>query len=442
MKLKNYYYLLVFIPLLLLFFTAEANPIRQSALIIDTSGTIDQSTVELIKEGLNEAKRQDAEVIILILNTPGGGLSETFEIADMIAESTVPVVGYVYPNGAAAWSSGTFLLMSTHIAAMSNHTIIGSCQPVEIGIDGTHLINDSKTINALVEWLQERAAMYNRNTTIAEEFIRVNRNVNATVAYNNKVIEYVSSDLTTLLRMINGTNVKTINGDRTLLTMDIEEVWYKPSIGVLLIRFFSNPVLSSLLLMIGVFSLIIGISTPGHGAEVLGGLAILLSLIGSGFNISTLSIIFLAVGVLLLVIEIYATPGFGVIGLGGVISLIIGSLFLIPSYTNNQWLISRDYMNNAMIIMLVVILLILAFFLFLLYKIIKIRKKKPSVGVLIGQKAKTVDRLTPGVIGYIRFKGEYWQAKADTTIEPNTDVIIVNKEESILTVEPVKETKG
>ncbi|MEM0492813.1 MAG: nodulation protein NfeD [Candidatus Thermoplasmatota archaeon] len=443
MSLKYHSLCIIFSFLILIFIAEAISSSPRPVLIVDTSGTIDQSTVELIKEGFNEANRINAEAIILIINTPGGGLSQTLEIAEMITDSSIPVVGYVYPKGSAAWSSGTFLLMSTHIAAMADHTIIGSCQPVEIRVDGMYPVNDSKTINALVQWLQERASMYNRNITLAEEFVTRNRNVNATVAYDNRVIEHISTDITNLLVLINGTQVKTIDGNKTLSTIGSEIVWYKPSIGVLMIRFFSNPVLSSLLLMIGVFSLIIGISTPGHGAEVLGGLAILLSLIGSGFNIPILSIIFLVVGAFLLIIEVYATPGFGIIGVGGIISLIIGSLFLIPSYTTNQWLISRDYMNNAILVMLVVISLISAFFVFLLYKIIQIRRKKPSVGVLLGQKAKTIDRLTPGVVGYIRFKGEYWQAKSDTTIEPGEDVIIIGKEETVLIVEPKsKQTKG
>ena len=190
--------------------------------------------------------------------------------------------------------------------------------------------------------------------------------------------------------------------------------------------------------MLGIFALIFGISSPGYGAEVFGVIAILLSLVGSGFGISTLSIIFIIIGCLLLIIEIFATPGFGIIGIGGIICLVIGSIFLVPSYSppTTEWLISMDWINDLVIIIIVAGALIAAFFVFLLYKVIQIRTKKAAVGTFIGEKAKTVDRITPDKPGYIRFKGELWKATSDISIEPNTKVIITEKEESTLKVRP------
>jgi hypothetical protein len=100
--------------------------------------------------------------------------------------------------------------------------------------------------------------------------------------------------------------------------------------------------------MLGIFALLVGISTPGYGAEVFGVIAILLSLIGSGFSISTLSIIFIIIGCLLLVVEIFVIPGFGAVGVGGIICLIIGSIFLLPNYPTRKWLISGEYMADAL----------------------------------------------------------------------------------------------
>ena len=211
---------------------------------------------------------------------------------------------------------------------------------------------------------------------------------------------------------------------------------YSPSLKIQIMKMISNPILTSLLLMLGIFALIFGISSPGFGAEVFGVIAILLSLIGSGFAISTLSIIFIIIGCLLLIIEIFVTPGFGVIGIGGIICLAIGSIFLVPSYPNSEWLISMEYMETEIVISLVLIVLIAIFFVFLLYKVLQIRNKKRAIGVFIGEKARTIDRITPGEPGYVRFKGEYWQARSDTTIEQDTKVVIVDKDESVLIVKP------
>ncbi len=433
MKLK-----LSLIFLLFIFFFLSFSTIAQSSnvLVVEITDTIDQSTVEILKESMQQARNENSEAIVLLLDTPGGGLQQTFEIADMINESEIPVVGYVYPSGSAAWSAGTFILLSTHVAAMADYTVIGSCQPVEITVEGTKYITESKIINALVSWIQTRAEMYDRNQTIAAKFITENLDLNATSAKEYGVIEHVSSSINQLLLDINGTSVSTSKGTVVLNTAGAEEIVFSPSIGVQIMKFFSNPLLTALLLMLGIFALIFGISSPGFGAEVFGAIAILLSLIGSGFAISILSIIFIIIGCLLLIIEIFVTPGFGVIGIGGVILLLLGGIFLIPSYSTMEWAISMDWINDAIIVMVAAAVIISVFFVFLLYKVIQIRTKKAAVGTFIGEKAKTVDRITPDKPGYVRFKGELWKATSDTSIEPNTKVIIIEKEESTLKVKP------
>ena len=134
----------------------------------------------------------------------------------------------------------------------------------------------------------------------------------------------------------------------------------------------------------------------------------------------------------------FVLPGLGLVGIGGMISLIIGAIFLILTYSSREWLISMEWANTAIIIVLVIIGLLSVFFIFLLYKILQIRREKTKVGIFIGEKAKTIDQITPHKIGYVRFKGEYWQAKSDTIIEPNTNVIIIHKDETTLIVKPLK----
>ncbi len=435
MKLKISLVLLAFLFIFYCFYFIIDSQ-NSNLLFVEIKDTIYQSSVEILTESMQQAKNQNSQAIILLLDTPGGGLQQTFDIADMIHSSQIPVIGYVYPSGSEAWSAGTFILISTHIAAMADHTIIGSCQPVEVGIEGTKIINDSKIINALVEWIKERANMYGRNETIAENFIRKNLNLNATLACEYGVVEFVSSSIDQLLADIDGTNITTSSGNITLHTKDAEKIMYSPSPKIQIMKVISNPIITSLLLMLGIFALIFGISSPGFGAEVFGVIAILLSLVGSGFSISTLSIIFIIIGCLLLIIEIFVTPGFGVIGIGGIICLAIGSIFLVPSYPNREWLISMEYMETAIVISLVLIVLIAIFFVFLLYKVLQIRNKKRAIGVFIGEKARTIDRITPGEPGYVRFKGEYWQARSDTTIEQDTKVVVVDKDESVLIVKP------
>ncbi|UCF12132.1 MAG: nodulation protein NfeD [Thermoplasmatales archaeon] len=435
MKLRFSLPLLFFI-LIFLFTSAFAQ--NSNVLIVEISDTIDQSTVEIVQESIQEAENINSQAIILLLDTPGGGLQETIQIWELIRSSIKPVIGYVYPQGSASWSAGTFILIGTHIAAMADNTVIGSAQPVEISFEGTRTINDSKTINALVARLQERADIYGRNKTIVGEFITKNLNLNETQALEYEVIEFVSDSIDQLLDDIDGTIITTSAGNITLYTKNAEQILYSPSFKIQVLKLISNPILTSLLLVLGIISLIIGIQSPGFGAEVFGVIAILLSLIGSGFNVSTLGIFFIAIGCLLLIIELFVLPGFGVVGIGGVICLIMGAIFLIPTYSTREWLISMEWTNTAILIVLVIIGLLAVFFVFLLYKILQIRRKKSRVGTFIGEKAKTIDRITPDKPGYVRFKGEYWQAKSDTTIEPNTKVFISDKDESTLIIKPIR----
>ncbi|MCX6662291.1 MAG: nodulation protein NfeD [Euryarchaeota archaeon] len=436
--MRHKYSPLIFFFFILIFLSITATAQTSSVYLVEITDTIDQSTVEIITDSFKQAESIDAQAIILLLNTPGGGLDQTFEIAALIKESNIPIIGYVSPSGATAWSAGTFILLSTPLAAMADHAIIGSCQPIETTLEGTRFINDSKIINALVEWLQERAVMYHRNETLAKLFITENRNVNATVAKTSNVIEITASSIDQLLNDIDGRNVTTANGTVTLHTKDAEQIRYSPSIQIQLLKLISNPILTSLLLILGIFALLVGISSPGYGAEVFGVIAILLSLIGSGFTISTLSIIFILIGCLLLALEIFALPGFGAVGIGGIICLIIGSIFLIPNYPTRKWLISGEYMTDAIIVMLVVIVLFALFFAFLLYKVIQIRKKKSPLGKFAGETAVAIERITPEKTGFVRYKGEYWQAKSDTVIETNTKVVIVEKDETTLIVKPLE----
>jgi membrane-bound serine protease (ClpP class) len=268
-------------------------------------------------------------------------------------------------------------------------------------------------------------------------FITQNKNINATVAKNSNVIEIVARDIDQLLEKIDGRNVTTAIGEITFHTKDAVKIMYSPSLKIQILKLISNPVLTSLLLILGIFALLTGLSTPGYGAEVFGVIAILLSLIGSGFSISSISIIFIIIGCLLLTIEIFVIPSFGIVGIGGIICLIFGSIFLIPSYPTRNWLISGEYMTDILTIIMIIIVLFALFFAFLLYKILRIRKKKTMVGEFTGERAVVIEQIKPGKTGFVRFKGEYWQAKSDTVIEVNTKVIIIGKDETILIVKPL-----
>jgi len=433
MKKLNY---LVFLFILFLFSSFLAQAESKTVLVAEIDGPITQATVELVEESIDYAESRGLDALIFTIDTPGGGLDETHKIVELIEQSNVPIIGYVYPTGATAWSAGTFVLLSTDIAVMKNHTVIGSCQPVEMTMTGSRPINESKYINALTEWIRSIAAENGRNASIAERFITENLNLNASNALKYNVIEFISPSIDTLLRQINGTHVK----GKILATKDAKIEYYSPSPAFHLVSVLSNPALSSILLIIAIFSIIFGIHTPGHGAEVFGVIALILALIGMGFSVPVISAFFLIVGFVLIMIEIFITPGFGFIGTGGIIAILLGSILLVPSYSNMRWLISSEYQNILLLFAIVPTILIAAFFVFALYKVMIIRGKKPVLNRFVGEKAETLDEITPTKTGYVRYRGEYWLAKsAEGRIPARKKVIIEKKEGPILIVKESKD---
>lgn len=434
----------IFILLIILFlafssFSIGTKAKKPTVLLLEIDDEIDHSTVEILKEAISQAKYENFSSILILMDTPGGGLSETQEIAEIIEQSTIPIISFVFPSGAAAWSAGTFILLSSHVAAMTNHTTIGSCQPVKIGPWGTEPVENNKTINALTEWIANRAKMYDRNQSMAKKFITNNKNLNASEAKKNNIIEFVAESPNSLMKKINGKNITISNETLTLHTKNAVKKHYHPSPGILVMEFLSKPVLTSLLLILGIYALILGITTPGYGAEVFGVISILLSLIGSGFAVSELSIIFLIIGALLLLIEVFVIPGFGVVGIGGIISLTIGAIFLVPSYGTTEWMINMEWINQLIYVVLFAVALIAVFFVFLLYKVLRVRFKKEAIGVFKGESAKAVDKIAPENPGYVLFKGEYWRAKSEKPIDKDEKVLIIKKENSVLLVKPQEE---
>lgn len=404
-----------------------------NVLVVEVNEPITQATVELIRESIADAKIRNSEAIVLTLSTSGGGLDETKQIIGIMDASDVPVIGYVYPKKSAAWSAGTFILIGTHIAAMANYTTIGSCQPVEITAYGSRTVNESKVINALVEWAQGIARAHKRNESAVEKFIKENLNMNETDALKNGVIEFVSPDIQTLLKDINGTKVMIDGTEHVLNTDGAAIIFHRASLKVHFLKAISHPAVGPLLLTIGIIALIFGISTPGFGAEVFGIIAICLALISMGFYVNYLAVIFLIIGSLLLLIEIFVTPGFGFIGTGGIICLIVGSIFLIPSYP--EWMISEEYLDVLAAVLMAPALILSSFLGFALFKVLKIRKKRISIGEIIGEEAITVDEIRPKKIGYVRYKGELWKASADKKIDKDRKVLIKGKDGHILKVE-------
>ena len=430
MKMKK-----AFHPLFILFFCitltasfmlSAEGATENRVLVLEIAESITPASDNLIADAIEIAENGNYEAFVITLDTPGGGLEETQIIIKAIENTTVPVIGFV-PESGKAWSAGTLILMGTDIAAMAPYTVIGSAQPVKMSAEGTVPVEDDKIINALVKFSVETARKHGRNETFAEEVITKNRNLNDEEALEYGVIEYRASSIPDLVAQVDGENVK----GRNLQTANAEIETYEPPFHLLFLKIISNPILSSLLLTIGLYGIIFGISNPGAGAEILGIIAIVLGLIGTGFDINIAAFFLILVGAGLLILELTCS-GFAIFGLAGLISLGIGSLFLVPLGEKNIY--TPEFTRLLVLAIVTPTVVIGLFLVYAVYKVAEIRKKKPVIGTIIGDTARTIDAVSPEKAGFVRYKGEYWKARSEEEIEVDQEVEIIGKEREVLVI--------
>jgi len=427
---------LLLLTLIILFAASLTTPYAHAStpqvVVVKLDGTITPMSAELVDEALSQAS-ENSQPVLLLLNTPGGNLDATFKIISSIEQSSVPVIGYVQPAGATAWSAGTYILLSTHIAAMAPHTIIGSGQPVSFSpFGGTQPINDTKIINALTAFLVEKAEMHGRNQTAAKGFILENLNMNAEDAKRYGVIEVVASSVDELLEEVDGTTITTTQGAFTLHSRGAETIHWSPSPRLTILRPLSDPMMAFFLFIIGLYALIFGLTSPGIGGEVVGAVLFVLGLIGLGVTgVNVGALILIGLGAALLIAELL-TPGFGIMGGAGFSCTIIGSFLLFPS----PWIVSPEWLNSLFTVTLAVPIAVGVFFIFAAYKVIKARRRRPVIGLMVGDKAEALEEIKPDKIGFIVYRGEYWKARSGSKIRPKQRVVITGKEGPVLVVKP------
>lgn len=426
-----FFFLLSIIAAALLPVNASAQGERE-VLVLEISDSITPVTDDIVADAISLAEKEDYQALVITLNTPGGGLDETLNIIEQIGATDVPVIGYVYPEGTQAWSAGTLILISTDIAAMAPFTVIGSAQPVTVTAQGSEPVNDSKVINALVTRASENAKKHGRNETAAAEFITENLNLDAETALEYGVIEYVSPSVEDLLVQVDGEEVK----GRVLETEGATVVSYDTPLRLAFMNIISNPIVSSLLLLLGIYAVILGISNPGFGAELFGVVAIALGLIGTGFDVNIGAVFLILVGIGLIVLELQA-PGIGVFGIAGLVCIVAGSILLAPTDFPRNYT-PADFQRTILVAIVAPTILVGIFLLFALYKVMEVRKRKPQFGEILGETATVIRPIEQNKEGYVRHRGEYWKARSTVSIPKGEKVTILKKDDTVLIVEPLK----
>jgi len=420
------------------FFSHLVTPVASQGNLVYTLNydqTITVSSSEYLRDGLSQARDADAQCVVLLLDTFGGDLDSTKKMVEYMDTSSIPVVVYVGPGGV-AWSAGAFILMGSHVAAMAPGTVVGSSQPVSYSaLGGSTPVTDEKIINALATYIAEKARIHGRNHTLAEDFVRQNLNLAAEDAKASRVIEILAADLSDLLQQLNGMNVTTYGGSKVLLTSSAQVVALSPSIPVAFLGVIGDPTISGLLFLIGLYALIYGVLTPGYGGEIIGGVLIILSLVGMGFDFNIVALLLIVVGIGLLIAELQ-TQGVGALGAGGIICIVLGSLLLFPRQPP-KWLINMSWFPVFAAVTLGVGITMGGLFAVASYKALRLRKMKGKMFKLEGETAKVTEDIPAGEKGYIQCFGELWLATSDYDLKKGEQVTILRKEDEVLIVEPL-----
>lgn len=395
-------------------------------------GYISPATTEYVKRFLTE-RWSNYDIFLITLDTLGGEAEATLEIVKHIQKSERPVVCLVYPEGANAMSAGTYILMACRIAGMAPYTQIGACQPVV----GGSPVNDTKTINFLTEKIASLARMNNRNESVAKLFVTKNLVLGPEEALNRKVIEVVARNPREFLEKIDGWSI--MIGDKMvkLETRDSLIIEVDKPINIYFMEALSNPLISSILLAVGIMTLILGFASPGWGAEVAGGILILLGLIGQGFDVNLIGLILIGIGAALLAYEVF-THTFGAVAVGGILSLGIGIVLIAGSPPREQF-ISQLWFNELLSTISIILIVISFFFGFIIYKAIQAVRSKPYLREIPSEYGKAVDPISPGVEGYVKLDGELWRATSKKEVRPGQRIRVVGKVSDVLLIEPVEE---
>ena len=406
---------------------------QNKVVVLNVDSPIHPPSADYIQWGIEKAVDENAQCVVIELNTPGGLLSSTRYIVTQFLQSKIPIVVYVYPSGSRAASAGVFITMASNIAAMAPGTNIGAAHPVTMqGTQDTIMME--KATNDASAFIRTISEKRHRNIEWSEDAVRKSLSITETEALKLKVIDIIAKDLNNLLSQIDGRKVETSVGIKTLHTKNAEVVVLNMTFSQKILSILSDPNIAYILLMLGIYGLFFEFYSPGAiFPGVIGGICLILAF----YSMNTLPVnyaglAFIILSVILFILEVKVTSH-GVLTIGGIISLFLGSMMLINIDT--FW----EAMEISMELIILVVVLTAAFFIFVVSMGIKAQRKKPTTGVegLIGEIGRTVTKLSP--VGEIRIHGEFWNAEClDGEIDEGSEVQVVNVENLVLKVKKVE----
>jgi membrane-bound serine protease (ClpP class) len=424
--------LMRFILYYFLFFLFPQIEFAQKVISLKIDGSINPVSADFIHNGIEKAKNENAECLIIQLNTPGGLLKSTRVIVSDMLESAVPIIVYVSPGGSHAGSAGVFITLAAHIAVMAPGTNIGAAHPVAMQAQMDTTMNE-KVTNDAAAFIRTIAEKRNRNMVWAERAVRRSYSYTETEALEDSAIDLVAKNEQELLKMIDGKEIELSSGTKILHTANATIEVYEMSVWEKLLDLLSDPNIAYILLLMGMYGILFELYNPG---SILPGIVGVISLVLSFYSMHTLPINYAGLaliifGIILFLLEIKIISH-GLLTIGGIISLLLGSMMLIKSASSLEVIkISRSVIFSATAVSAM-------FFLFVIGLGIKAQRRKIVTGKegMTGAIGEVIDMLAP--TGTVKVLGELWNAESVSgNINKGEKVRIKEMKNMKLFVEPI-----
>lgn len=452
---------------------AQAQQDERLALVMTVDDAIGPAISDYFTRGLSLAEEREAEIVIVAMDTPGGLDASMRDMIRAMLTASVPVAIYVSPAGARAASAGTYLLYASHVAAMAPATHLGSATPVQLGggglpgleedqdeggaDDGQPPAQDSaadedageeeaeqaapprrgetamerKVLEDAVAYIRSLAERHDRNADWAEEAVREAVNLTAREALEQNVIDVVARDVDDLLMQIDGRRVVMDQGERTLATAELTIERLDPDWRTRLLAVITNPNVAYFLMIIGFYGLIFELSSPGSLIPgTIGIISLLLALFAFQLlpiNYAGLALILVGLG---LIVGEALMPSFGILGIGGIVAFVIGSVMLMDA---ENLRISLPLIGGIALLSAVLMLWVVTRF-------IGLRRRPAKTGQedMVGSEATAAEAFEAQ--GHVRLMGERWNARSSGPLRKGQVVRVTAVDGLTLIVEPLENT--
>ncbi len=431
-------------------FSQDIDP--KTAVVIEIKGAIGPAVSDYFERTLEKAEEANAAIVILQMDTPGGFDHSMRDIIKNILTSSVPVISYVAPGGSRAASAGTYILYASHVAAMAPTTNLGAATPIRIGglpgmpeeepklpgekekekkADDAKDTLKRKMVNDAAAYIMALATRHGRNAEWAEKAVREAVSLTAEEALAIGVIDLVAPSLEDLLLQMDGRVVVMEGGHKiTLSTRDLNIIEFPPDWRTKILAVVTDPNVAYILMLLGIYGLIYELANPGFVLPgVVGGICLLLALYTFHIlpiNYAGLALIVL--GITFMVAEAFA-PSFGALGVGGIVSFVVGSIILMDD----------ESMRISLILIGGTALASLGFILWVMSRLFTISRKKVRTGaeVMVGSIGEAMADFTDE--GRVWVLGESWRALSPTPVKKGQKVQVISQDGLLLQVNILEE---